>query len=610
MFGITGFYQYESTKEYPKEYSQDLLLQMSNPIKHTDSESASFLVTDRFSLAQICRDSCPPPFSITRSDRSCYIAIDGSIFNVKDLADSFDIPFYEGVSSEEIVLQGFMKCGLDFIRKINGNFSIVIFDARHDTLYLIRDHFGTKPLFYTTYEGYLAFGSEMKSLMPFRKEPLTISKEGLNEIFSIGPARTPGKAVFDGYYEVKPACCVSVNRYGICSLSYWSLPCKAHTENYEETILHTRDLLDKAIARELAVDDNPACLLSGGIDSSLVASYLKNAVSDKKESITTISFDFTQNEQFFKASSFQPSQDRPYIDMMVEYLHSDHHNLECSYQTLGNLLLQSMKAHDLPNMADIDSSLLYFCGEVTKINTTAYTGECADEVFGGYPWMHFDRPFQENRFPWAADLTPRKVLLKDEFAEFLDMDDYVTNTYHNAVKQIELRPGDSALETDKRRYGALNLYWFMETLLNRMDRCGRANGLTARIPFADKDLVSYVFNVPFEMKARNGLVKSLLRQVGEDMLPKQVLMRRKSPFPKTYHPAYEQMLARILKDKITDSASPLHRFIDKNKLLQFLSSPKDYGAPWYGQLMCGPQMMAYLIQIDSWIQEYNISIID
>lgn len=608
MFGFTGFYAHESKIAYSKEFCHDSLEAMSATLKHTKQQSASYLITDRFSLAQIGNGVCPPPYSITRSDRSCYIAIDGCIFNAPKLASQLNLTGQEEISQEEVVLYGFMLSGLDFIRKLNGNFSIVIYDARHDTLYLIRDQFGTKPLFYTTYQGALAFGSEMKALMKFNQNPLTVSREGLNEIFSIGPARTPGKAVYEGYHEVKPACCVAVNRYGICSLAYWSLPCRPHTENYEETILHTKELLDKAIDRELAADSSPCCLLSGGVDSSLVAAYLANARLNEGEQLTTISFDFKQNNEYFQASSFQPSQDRPYIDMMIQHIHSKHYYLECDYETLGNLLSDSMHAHDLPSMADIDSSLLYFCKEVVNINPVAYTGECADEVFGGYPWMHYEKPFSENAFPWAADLSPRKMLLTAEFAEFLNMDDYVTKTYHNALSQIELRPDDTPYEAEKRRYGALNLYWFMETLLNRMDRCGRAAGLTARIPFADKDLVSYVFNVPFSMKARNGLVKSLLRQTGEEMLPHPVLMRKKSPFPKTYHPAYEQMLAGRLREIISDSASPLHQFIDSNKLLPFLNRPKDYGAPWYGQLMCGPQMMAYLIQIDCWIRDYNIQI--
>lgn len=608
MFGFTGFYQFENTTTYSKEFCNDVLTEMANTLKHTEDETSSILLTDRFSLSQIGKGFCPPPFAITLGDRSCYIAIDGSIFNCNDLVQEFNISSGKENFTEETILSGFMKSGLDFIRKINGNFSIAIFDARHDTLYLIRDHFGTKPLFYTTYDGNLAFGSELKALMKFNKAPLTLLKDGLNEIFSIGPARTPGKAVFDGYYEVKPGHCIAVNRYGICDLSYWSLPCMPHTENYESTILHTKELLDKAISRELSIDSNPGCLLSGGIDSSLVAAYLSHSAQDNGRKLTTISFDFSQNNQFFRASSFQPSEDRPYVDMMVQHLHSEHHYLECNFQTLADMLSASMHAHDLPNMADIDSSLLYFCGEVEKINSTVYTGECADEVFGGYPWMHYDKPFSENNFPWASDLTPRKQLLKKEFLDFLNMDEYVTETYHKALRQIELRPEDSEQEANKRRYGALNLYWFMETLLNRMDRCGRSTGLTARIPFADKDLVSYIFNVPFDMKARNGLVKSLLRQTGEDMLPNAVLMRKKSPFPKTYHPAYEQTLASILRERITDTASPLHQFIDGNKLIPFLNRPKDYGAPWYGQLMCGPQMMAYLIQIDTWIRDYDIKI--
>ncbi|MGN0345662.1 MAG: asparagine synthase (glutamine-hydrolyzing) [Lachnospiraceae bacterium] len=606
MFGFTGIYEFKNMQSTTETAQRESLKKMITPLCHTETQSFSSIFTPRFCLAGVCDGSCPIPYSIQKSDRNCIIALDGTVFNYRDLAEELNVSREE--APEEIILLGFMNYGIDFLPKLNGNFSIAIFDERHETLYLARDPFGTKPLFYTEYDNRFGFASELKALFPFRDNNLSVSREGLNEIFGIGPARTPGKAVFDHIHEVKPAHCLAINRYGICDLPYWALPCIPHRENYEETILHAKDLFEKAIAMELSCDTDPCCLLSGGVDSSLVASYLAMEAQKQGKQLTTISFDFSQNEQYFKSSDFQPSMDRPYIDMMVQYLGSAHHYLKCNYQTLADLLEKSMQGHDLPCMADIDSSLLYFCGETAKINPTAYTGECADEVFCGYPWLHKTDGFPENNFPWAPALAPRAQLLKDEFYQALDMPSYVNETYRQAVREIPLRPEDSPFEAEKRRLSGLNLYWFMETLLNRMDRCARQTGMTARIPFADKDLVSYVFNVPYEMKARNGLVKSLLRQIGEELLPQPVLMRKKSPFPKTYHPMYEKVLSDMLSEKIANPNSPLHQFIDKEKLLPFLQSPKDYGAPWYGQLMCGPQMMAYLIQIDCWIQDYNISI--
>ena len=134
------------------------------------------------------------------------------------------------------------------------------------------------------------------------------------------------------------------------------------------------------------------------------------------------------------------------------------------------------------------------------------------------------------------------------------------------------------------------------------------SGLEARVPFADHRIVEYLWNVPWEMKAKDGVVKNLLRQAGKEFLPDEILFRRKSPYPKTYDKRYEELLAGRVREILEDPHSPSLSFLDRNKVLRFLSSPSDYGKPWYGQLMAAPQMMAYVIQIDFWLRRYRPAI--
>ena len=293
---------------------------------------------------------------------------------------------------------------------------------------------------------------------------------------------------------------------------------------------------------------------------------------------------------------------------MVSFLDSDHHYLECDNKMQADLLYRSVDAHDLPCMADIDSSLQYFCEEVSHSHKVVLTGECADEVFGGYPWFHREEMLNSGTFPWTPSLTPRKVLLKDDLVESLHMDEYVKMIYDRSVSEINVLPSENEIETNRRRIGYLNIRFFMQTLLNRMDRTSMFSGLEARVPFADRKLVDYVFNIPWEMKAKDGLVKNILRQASKGLLPDEILFRRKSPYPKTYNPYYENLLAKRLKEVLSDSASPLHSLLDLKQVTQFLDNPKDYGAPWYGQLMAGPQMIAYLLQIEYFLRKYNVSI--
>ena len=185
------------------------------------------------------------------------------------------------------------------------------------------------------------------------------------------------------------------------------------------------------------------------------------------------------------------------------------------------------------------------------------------------------------------------------------MEEYVKNRYEASLAQVPALPGESPAEARRREISYLNLRWFMQTLLDRMDRASMHSGLKARVPFADYRIIEYLWNVPWEMKARDGIVKNLLRQAGRGQLPDEVLFRKKSPYPKTYDTAYEALLSARVREILEDSSSPVLPFIDKKKVLTFLASPSDYGKPWYGQLMAAPQMMAYLIQIDFWLRQYR-----
>ena len=148
----------------------------------------------------------------------------------------------------------------------------------------------------------------------------------------------------------------------------------------------------------------------------------------------------------------------------------------------------------------------------------------------------------------------------------------------------------------------------MQTLLDRMDRTSMYSGLEARVPFADHRIIEYVFNVPWEMKYQNGVEKALLRDACKDLLPVELLHRKKSPYPKTYHPGYERLLISEMRHILDQPDAPVKTFIDTKKLETFLEAPAEYGKPWFGQLMAGPQLLAYFIQINYWMQKYHLNL--
>lgn len=538
------------------------------------------------------------------------VVYSGELYNYGELRQELEKRGhrFETKSDAEVVLNGLFTYGTDFVKQMNGVFAFAFYDETEESLYLFRDRIGVKPLFYTRQGEKIFFASEMETLLADSGVKPVLDWKGLNEVFSIGPAKTYGCGIFKGIDEVLPGHLLSYSEAGMKNTCYWKLVSKAHEDNYEQTVEKTAFLLGDAVTRQM-VSEKPVCtFLSGGLDSSLVSAICARKLKKKGERLNTFSFDFTGNDKNFHASVFQPSQDRPYVEQMVQFVDSEHHYLECDYRTQADYLYESIDARGLPAMADVDSSLLYFCSRVAEEFKVALTGECADEIFGGYPWFHKKECLEAHTFPWTIDLAPRKAMLSDEFLEALKMDMYVQETYAKSVAETPRLAGESKEEARRREISYLNQKWFMQTLLNRMERTSTRYGLSARVPFADYRIVEYLWNVPWEMKAKGGMVKGLLREAGRGLLPDEILFRRKSPYPKTYDTKYEAVLVKRMCEIMAETDSPIRPFLDVKKVERFLSSPSDYGKPWYGQLMAAPQMIAYLIQINYWLKKYEIKI--
>lgn len=532
----------------------------------------------------------------------------GKITSCTDLCStSVSEPVYFDTNSDtEVILNGYISEGIDFIKKLNGIFSFAIYDSLNG-MYIVRDRLGVKPLFYTETGNDFIFSSEIKGLFAHPLVKPVIDHNSLRSVFGLGPAKKQGSGVFKNIREVLPGHYLHIDRDGVEDVIYWQLISKPHTDSLSQTIDKTAYLVEDSISMEM-LSDIPICtFLSGGIDSSIVSAICAKKLAQEGKTLTTYSFDFKDNGIYFKSNDFQPSEDRPFVDIMKEHIGSEHIYLECSYEKLFDLLYNTVDARDLPCMTDVESSLQYFCGLVSQNHKVTLTGECADEIFGGYPWFHKKELLFSGTFPWSVDLSPRTMFLKDDVKETLDIPGYVRQIYDQSIAATPRLMGENIEDAMRREVSYLNLTWFMTTLLDRMDRTSMYHGLEARVPFADHRIVEYLWNVPWEMKYCNNTVKGLLRAATEKLgvLPDSVLHRRKSPYPKTYHPGYEAVLCKHFNELLNSPSEPVHELIDKDKAIAFMNSEKDYGKPWYGQLMAGPQLIAYILQVNYWMKMWT-----
>lgn len=613
MCGIAGFCNlHVNYREDPGKYYQ-ILQAMGHVQKHRGPDGEGVFLQRHAGLSHVRLSILDPEGGSQpmRLQHRAVIVFNGEIYNSPSLREELRQKGakFETTCDTEVLLQGYLQEGLDFVQSLNGIFSFAIWDERLEKLFLVRDRMGVKPLFYAMVGQTFLFSSELKGILSHPGFPAEIDEEGLCEVFGLGPAKTYGKGVFRNIHEVLPGHLLEYDGSNVKVIPYWQLESHPHEDDWNKTLEKTRFLITDSIRMEM-LSDVPICtFLSGGVDSSLVTAVCAKEMALQGKLLDTYSFDFADNDRNFKANAFQPSQDRPYADLMASHCHTRHHHLECDKALLYEYLFRAVEARDLPCMADVESSMLYFCQLVVREHKVTLTGECADEIFGGYPWFHKKECFEAQTFPWSMDLTPRTALLRDEILERLPLEEYVRAAYEQTLRECPALPGETPVERRRREISYLNLRWFMQTLLDRMDRTSMHVGLEARVPFADHRIVEYLWNVPWEMKCRGGVAKGLLREAAKDFLPRQIMERKKSPYPKTYDPAYENLLRKELLSVLSDPKEPLGELVDLKKVQTYVTKPSDYGRPFYGQLMAGPQLLAYLLQVNHWLKTYKITVL-
>ena len=543
-------------------------------------------------------------------DRNTILIYNGELYNTPELRRELMSRGHEfvGHSDTEVLLHAYLEWKTDAFARLNGIFAFAIWEKRERRLTLCRDRLGVKPLFFAPIRNGLTFGSTIDTVLCHPEIEPALDEDGLRTLLLLGPARPPESGVFRQISSLVPGHFAVLTPEAFTDHTYWKLEAHEHEDDLPTTIERTHTLICDAARRQLVSDVPLACFLSGGLDSSILSMLAAKDYAARGETLHTWSVDYRDNDKYFTKSIFQPNSDDSYIDQMVDFLGTHHHRVVLEPEALCAALLPATDARALPGMADVDSSLLLFCAAVKRGGTTVcLSGECADELFGGYPWYHREEILFEDTFPWSRSVGLRLGLLTPDAVR--NGEEFVRQHYRDTCARAPRLPSDDKKAARMREMFVLNLDWFMATLLDRKDRMSMYSGLEVRVPFCDHRIVEYAYNMPWGFKSLEGREKGIVRRAFADELPKEIVYRKKSPYPKTFHPVYTRLCADYVRRIFEDNTSVTASLFDRNAVQKLMQRPESLTEPWFGQLMRTPQIFAYIIQLDRWFRHYHVKIV-
>ena len=602
MCGITGWYCNSHQKQDKK-----IIKKMTKSLRYRGPDQKGYYFDDKILLGHrrlsiIDLKNGRQPMSY----KGYTIVYNGELYNTEQLRENLKQKYeFKTKSDTEVLLIGYIEYKEKILDMIEGIYAFAIY---HDNkIFLARDRVGVKPLFYTKVNDNFIFASEIKALLKNQLVRPIINKKSLQELLSLSPSRIPGSGVFKNIYELRPGHYMKYENNKIEIKRYWNIKNKKCKDTIEEATKKIEALLTESIKTQMVSDVDIACLLSGGLDSSIITAICSNEYKKQNKKLDTYSIDYEDNEKYFEKTKFTVSRDNEFINLMNNTFNTRHHYKIITQKKLAKTLKEGVLARDLPGMADIDSSLLWFSKKISKDYKVILSGECADEIFGGYPWFYRTEVMERECFPWLDSIESRNSLLKKEIQEKLQLKDFLDDQYEKIIKEVPKVRNKEEYKYKKLFY--LNMTYFMTTLLERKDRMTMRASLEARVPFANTKLIEYLWNLPWEYKFHNKIEKGILREAYKGLLPEEIIKRKKNPYPKTHNPVYTKIITKMLKKRLKSKNSILYKIFDKEKLKELVETKgESFKEPWFGQLMTGPQLLAFLYQFDIWAKIYKIEL--
>jgi asparagine synthase (glutamine-hydrolysing) len=493
------------------------------------------------------------------------IVYSGELYNYRDLRRTLQRlgESFRTESDTEVVLRAFDRWGDRAPEKFDGMFAFAVWDRVKREVTLVRDRLGIKPLFYVQRPGMFLFASEQKALLAHPDITPVLRADGLIE--SIELIKTPGHGIFDGIRELPPGHLLRFGQREFRPEPFWQLKARPGPSSFASATASTRGLLERVVSQQVSADVPIGALLSGGLDSSIVASLM---TASSTEPLRTFSVAVGDRQ------SMSSHDDEHFVELMAADLRSHHRTVTLSAESLMSREHRRavVRALDAPiSRGDFDTSLYMLMRAIRTDCTVALSGEGSDELFGGYDW--FSPTGTVDSFPWfAPDDEARYRMLSPELLTLLDADAYRADAFSSALAAVPTMASEPVEERRARELTHLHLTRFLPALLDRKDRLSMACGLEVRVPFCHHELVEAIFNVPWSIRAARSRPKALLQAAAADLVPAAITSRAKRPYPVASDGRYEAILRAEVREVVADRTRPVTEYLNRAAVEQALQS--------------------------------------
>jgi asparagine synthase (glutamine-hydrolysing) len=583
MCGIAGF----TTFRNAPDDKTALIHRMTDALIHRGPDAEGYFISPqvalghrRLSIIDIEGGAQP----MTLAGERYHLVYNGEIYNYIELQRSLERRGFQfrTRSDTEVLLTCFAADGLKALDQIEGMFALAIWDAQSQELLLARDRIGIKPLYYCQRGEDLVFASEMKALLRHPAVLRELSPLAVSKYFSLGYVPAPS-TIFEGVHKLEPGHHLRFQRGQATATRYWDLPLQDNPvswRNIDECAADLLQLLRDSVQRQLRSDVPVGVFLSGGIDSSTLTALAAAQAPDKLHSFS-IGFD---------QSSYDES---PYALQVAKLCGTQHHHQVLTMDDVAKVFPSVMQVADEP-LADASILPTYLlCGLAAQHVKVVLGGDGGDELFAGYPAFQAHRVVQRlsflptawrdwangwaRRLPVSHGYTSMKYLAQQFLnglgmspeARFLLWMGYCSNSQKKQLftpefQQRLLRTDpfedadryvrQSGLTNDFERllYLCMKLY-FQDGVLVKVDRASMAHSLEVRVPFLDRDVVEYASRIEPFYKLRGLTTKYVLKRAVRDLLPRNIIRRRKAGF---MMPVAAWMGRKPLRDIIEDICAP------------------------------------------------------